>query len=186
MTEKNVQTAIKKAIKRVQGENPSLNFQVAHERSIAHRLAVHMEGLFPKWNVDCEYDRDGQLKKRLPGITQCDEEKKTDAIFPDIIVHHRGSKGRNPNRNPNLLVIEMKKGAVEDDCDKRKLELFTRSGGYYHYQLGLYINVAGGKFMCTWYKGGSRCPSSPTFATLDVVFSCSRLCIRGWCTLMDR
>ncbi len=29
----------------------------ASERSITHRLAVHLEGLFPEYDVDCEYNR---------------------------------------------------------------------------------------------------------------------------------
>ena len=76
--------------------------------------------------------------------------RKTDTIVPDIIVHHRGSEGRLHN----LLVIELKKDAAEDACDRKKLELLTRPDGHYAYQLGLYINIDGGKFACTWYENG--------------------------------
>jgi hypothetical protein len=103
-----------------------------------------------EWNVDCEYDRDGQLKKTLEGIKGCDGKKETDAILPDIIVHHR----EEPGRAHNLLVIELKKDAKEDRCDRRKLELLTDPRGHYQYQLGLYVNVDGGKFTCTWYRDG--------------------------------
>jgi hypothetical protein len=110
-----------------------------------------MENSFDdEWNIDCEYDRDGQLEKMLVGIKGCDEEKKTDKILPDIIVHHREGEGR-PH---NLLVIEIKKAAREDPCDRRKLELLTQKDGHYAYQLGLYLNVDGGKFTCTWFKDG--------------------------------
>jgi hypothetical protein len=155
MTEDEVRTALRSAIDGIRGETPPLNFQVAHERSIAHRLAVHMEPHFGQphdWNVDCEYDRDGQLKKTLQGVKGCDSQKKTDEILPDIIVHHRGGKGREHN----LLVIEIKKAAKQDPCDRRKLELLTTSRGYYQYQLGLYINVDEGNFACTWYRNGER------------------------------
>jgi hypothetical protein len=39
-----------------------------------------MEPLFVPWNVDCEYDRAGMVKKYLQGIAQCDEQRETDAI----------------------------------------------------------------------------------------------------------
>src|ERR671919_217063 len=43
-------------------------FQVdANERSITHRLALHMTPRFPKWHVDCEYNRDGFDPKMLHG-----------------------------------------------------------------------------------------------------------------------
>jgi hypothetical protein len=156
MKEAQVRAAVDSAIAGVRGETPPLNFQCAHERSIAHRLAVHMEPYFDKeWNVDCEYDRDGELKKALEGIEGCDAEKKTDEILPDIIVHHRKGKGRNHN----LLVIEIKKAAREDPCDRRKLELLTDPRGHYQYQLGLYINVDGGNFILTWYRDGRMCNS---------------------------
>jgi hypothetical protein len=153
MTDEEVQTAVQTAIGGVRGETPPLNFQAAHERSTAHRLAVHMEPHFrPEWNVDCEYDRDGQLRKTLEGIAHCDAQKKTDDILPDIIVHHRRGEGRAHN----LLVIELKKDATADVCDQKKLERLTDLHSHYQYQLGLYINVDGGRFTCTWYKDGRR------------------------------
>ena len=97
MTEDEVRAAVQSAIDGIRRETPPLNFQSAHERSIAHRLAVHMEPHFGQgqdWNVDCEYDRDGQLKKTLEGVKGCDSVKKTDEILPDLIVHHRGGEGR--------------------------------------------------------------------------------------------
>lgn len=153
MIDEQVQAAVQTAIGRVKGETPPLNFQAAHERSTAHRLAVHMEPHFrPEWNVDCEYDRDGQVRKTLEGIAHCNAQKETDDILPDIIVHHRTGEGRAHN----LLVIELKKAAAVDVCDQRKLELLTHPGGHYQYQLGLYINIDDGRFACTWYKDGKR------------------------------
>jgi hypothetical protein len=96
--------------------------------------------------------RDGQLKKTVEGIKGCDEEKKTNEILPDIIMHHR----EQPGRTHNLLVIEVKKNAKEDPCDRQKLELLTNPGGHYQYRLGLYVNVDGGKFTCTWYRDGQQ------------------------------
>lgn len=152
MTNEQVQVIVRAAIERLREETPQLEFRDVHERSTAYRLAVHMEPYFSgTWNVDCEYDQDGQVRKLLEGIAQCGG-RTTDQIVPDIIVHHRGDGGR---RN-NLLVIELKKDAVEDACDRKKLELLTRATGHYGYQLGLYINIDGGKCTCTWYKDGER------------------------------
>ena len=152
MNDLQVRRAVEAAIEALKAERPVLEFEAVHERSTAHRLAVHLERLCLGWNVDCEYDRDGQLRKALDGIAGCDPQRTTDRIFPDIIVHHRQGQGRSNN----LLVIEMKKDATEDRCDRRKLELLTALGGHYQYQLGLYINISGGEFNCTWYKGGAR------------------------------
>jgi hypothetical protein len=153
MTEDQLRAAIQAAIEGVRNEARPLDLHLVHERSIAHRLAVHMEPRFRgEWDVDCEYDRDGQVKKMLQGIRDCDAERATDGILPDIIVHHRRGEGR-PH---NLLVIEIKKDAQEDPCDRRKLELLTDPGRHYQYQFGLYINVDGGAFTCTWYKDGRR------------------------------
>ena len=92
------------------------------------------------------------ILKSLMGIAQCNSRKATDEILPDIIVHHRRGEGRDHN----LLVVELKKYAEEDACDKRKLELLTDPNGRYQYQLGLYINIDGGRFTCTWYKDSTR------------------------------
>lgn len=148
MTDDEVQRAVAMAIECMKAESPALDFESVHERSTAHRLAVHMERHFSQWNVDCEYDRDGHVRKSLRGIAQCNSRKATDEILPDIIVHHRRGEGRVHN----LLVVELKKHAVENVCDRRKLELLTAAKGRYRYQIGLYINIDGDRFVCTWYK----------------------------------
>ena len=152
MTSAQIRAAVRAAIESLRAEKPPLKFRTIHERSTAQRLAVHLEPHFRvTWNVDCEYDHDGQVRKTLEGIAGCGG-RKTDYILPDIIVHRRGCEGRLNN----LLVIEVKKNAAEDACDRKKLELLTRPDGHYHYQFGLYINVHGGKCTCTWYKDGKR------------------------------
>ena len=37
----------------------------ANERSLTHKLAEYLQGEFPDWDVDCEYNRDGDTPKRL-------------------------------------------------------------------------------------------------------------------------
>mgnify|MGYP001574549244 CR=1 FL=1 len=162
MDDKRIREIVESAISQVQAEEKPLQ-SGSSERSFAHRLAVYMEDDFEKWNVDCEYNRQGMLPKELEGIAGCEIQKKTDRIYPDIIVHHRTNDGE-ATVGENLLVIELKNDEVEDVCDRRKLELLTHPGGYYKYQLGLHINVGDHKFHKTWYKNGKQVYEEVLFA----------------------
>lgn len=125
----------------------------ASERSITHKLAEHLQGEFPSWNVDCEYNRLGHDPKRLSvnfGVIEpCDTEAKT--VFPDIIIHRR-------NTAENALIIEFKKAHIRSATnDKAKLRAFTDPKGDYRYQIGLFLVV--GERGCTEamiYKGGEK------------------------------
>jgi hypothetical protein len=108
-----------------------------------------MEGLFSGWDIDCDYNKDGSIVKQLEGIKGCKAQKKSDKIMPDIIVHKRNGSWHDAN----LLMVELKLNDECDVCDKRKLELFTRTGQF-QYRLGLYINIDSGRFKRTWYQGG--------------------------------
>lgn len=132
MTADEVRAAMQAAIEAIRREGRPLDFRRVHERTIAHRLAVHMEPHFnQEWDVDCEYDLDGLMKKILQGIAECDG-RETERILPDIIVHHRYEHGAAHN----LLVIELKKDAREDLCDRRKLELLTDRAAAININLG--------------------------------------------------
>ncbi|MHB1683531.1 MAG: hypothetical protein ACYCYO_12025 [Bacilli bacterium] len=104
-----------------------------HERTIAHRLAVYLENEFSSWNVDCEYNRN-QYDPKLIGSRDSDGNDRR--VYPDIIVHHRGT-------SDNLLAIELKRldsvdGQVEDE---RKLnEYISRLG----YRYGLFVSLETG------------------------------------------
>ena len=116
------------------------------ERALTHKLAEHLQKLFSNYNVDCEYNRVGNSdRKRLdllmgndpncPGdCDQCTNNRCV--IFPDIIVHHRGT-------DDNLLVIEAKTvwGKRSQERDFTKLEKLTASKEY-HYQLGIAFHFA--------------------------------------------
>jgi len=100
----------------------------ASERSMSHRLAVHLASRFPDFDVDCEYNRDGFDVKRLALSEQPvrDDDVNAVTVFPDIVVHKRG------HSKSNLLVVEMKKGSsnVSPRYDLEKLEAFRRELGY--------------------------------------------------------
>ncbi len=118
----------------------------ANERSITHRLAVHLEKPFIGWDVDCEYSRieeDLNKYKRLllpsaENVTHFDMDGSR--VYPDIVIHHRGHN----TPSDNLLVIEAKTvwSRVSDEQDFRKLAAFT---GQYpveqlvKYKFGLFL-----------------------------------------------
>jgi hypothetical protein len=110
----------------------------ANERSISHRLAIYLEREFPDFDVDCEYNRDGIEPKQLPRPVLRPDSEDTDAktVFPDIIVHRRGTNGNN------LLVVEIKKTSNGDgrEHDRRKLRGYKSILGY-RYALFLELTV---------------------------------------------
>ena len=97
-----------------------------NERTITSRLADHLRGQLPGWDVDCEYNRDGHHVKRANGRM----------VVPDIMVHRQGTPD-------NLLVIEVKKSntAVPDDEDLGKLEEFKTCHLRYRHALFLKLSV---------------------------------------------
>lgn len=66
-----------------------------HEQSISARLAFHLQHLFPEWDVDVEYNRQGG--KRDPKEDGGGLNRR-----PDIIIHKRGPAG------PNLAILLVK------------------------------------------------------------------------------
>lgn len=116
-----------------------------NERSVAHKLAEYFQVQFPDWNVDCEYNRKGLAPKTLDGIHECSEQRTTDRVYPDIIVHKR-------NTDDNLLVVEIKI-KDEDCCDIEKLKKFTSSSGEFKYKLGLFIKF-NEREPLRWFENG--------------------------------
>lgn len=121
----------------------------ASERSVAHKLAEYLQDQFPDWNVDCEYNRQGELPKELDGIAECSVRKKNNRIFPDIIVHLRG-------KEKNLFVIELKKDDLYDACDIQKLRLLTLQNGQYRYALGLFLILEHNTATMRWFMDGKE------------------------------
>ncbi|WP_113661526.1 hypothetical protein [Pedobacter nanyangensis] len=146
------------------------------EQSVSHRIAFHLDALFPDFNVDCEYNGDidrannrkaisilkNELKQfgLLRGKEASDLEKEftTRAVFPDIIIHKRGS-----NEN-NLCILEVKKSTsiVDYNYDIIKLRAYTsnRYDNNLVYQIGIFIEAIVGKnkpsFNLRFYKHGEE------------------------------
>jgi hypothetical protein len=87
-----------------------------NERSITHHLAIYLQQEFDCWNVDVEYNRDDHDIKRLRDL----RDVPSDAVYPDIIVHRRGTN------YDNFLVIEVKKRDGGHGLDEGKLVEFTK------------------------------------------------------------
>ena len=132
LSDEDIKKRVKLAINLLVVRDSYLLEKNASERSISHKLAEYLQTLFPCWNVDCEYNLNINERKILGRISECSERKTTDRVFPDIIIHKRGS-------TKNLLVVEMKKNKLNPKCDKKKLELFTDPQEDYKYSLVYFL-----------------------------------------------
>lgn len=103
-----------------------------NERTIAHRLAIYVEEAFPGWDVDCEYNRDGHVPKRI-AFGFGDGAEHDSRVFPDVIVHKRGS-------TDNHVIFELKKSSNSelDDRDFDKLRGYCQQLGYRH---GVFVRL---------------------------------------------
>ncbi len=116
----------------------------SYEWSLSHRLAVYLEQLVRGWDVDCEYNRQGQykdIKKRSNGCR----------IRPDINIHHRG----HVESVHNLLVIEVKINETESDSEK--VCEYTRppnADRRFQYQFGLALSLKPTPKL-KWFTNGS-------------------------------
>ena len=108
------------------------------ERTLTHRLAVHLEKQFPGWSVDCDYNRLGERMLLLPkGAIVSTDDEIGKSIFPDIVVHQR----EIPN---NLLAIEVRKASNHQppEHDQHKLRALTDPHLWFAYWAGLYLTFA--------------------------------------------
>jgi hypothetical protein len=121
-SEAEVHAAVEAAIDALCADDRHLLDADASERSMSHRLAVHLISRFPSYEVDCEYNRDGFNVKKLMLSERVAQDDALDAVtvFPDIIVHKRD------RQDQNLLVLEMKNASspVDHDYDIEKLRAF--------------------------------------------------------------
>jgi len=125
------------------------------ERTLTHRLAVHLEKQFAGWEVDCDYDRLGERTLRLPhGTIVSTDDHLTKSIYPDIVVHQR----KIPN---NLLAIELRKASNHQppEHDQHKLRALTDPHLWFAYWIGLYLVLGKNSVVSDVYVGGVIDPS---------------------------
>jgi hypothetical protein len=105
------------------------------ERTLTHRLAVHLEKQFSDWDVDCEYNRLGERTLRLPhGTIVSTDDALGKSVYPDIVVHQRDI----PN---NLLAIEVRKASNHQpvEHDHQKLRALTDPHLWFAYWIGVML-----------------------------------------------
>jgi hypothetical protein len=108
------------------------------ERTLTHRLAVHLEKQFGGWDVDCDYDRLGERTLRLPkGAIVSTDDHLGKSVYPDIVVHQRDI----PN---NLLAIEVRKASNHQppEHDQHKLRALTDPHLWFAYRIGVFLTLA--------------------------------------------
>lgn len=107
------------------------------ERTLTHRLAVHLERQFPDFEVDCDFDRLGPRTLNLPhGSIVSTDDHLGKSIYPDIVVHQRAI----PN---NLLAIEVRKADNHQpiEHDRHKLRALTDADIWFAYWIGVMVTL---------------------------------------------
>lgn len=107
------------------------------ERTLTHRLAVHLENRFAGWDVDCDYNRLGERRLRLPrGAIVSTDDDLGKSVYPDIVVHRRAVP-------ENLLAIEVRKAANHQppEHDRHKLRAMTDPHLWHAYRLGVLLTL---------------------------------------------
>lgn len=127
--------AVARALSELLANDQDLLAIDSNERSITFRFAMYLQPYFPRWTVDCEYNRDGIEPKRLGdlGLYPYSDDDEAKTVFPDVIVHRRGTR-------ENHLVLEFKKSTsrVDKAIDLRKLQGYRQQLGYEH---ALFVEV---------------------------------------------
>jgi hypothetical protein len=108
------------------------------ERTLTHRLAVHLETQFTGWDVDCDYNRLGERLLRLPkGSIVSTDDGNGKSVFPDIVVHRRAVP-------ENLLAVEVRRAGNHQppDHDQHKLRGLTDPHLWFAYRIGVNLTLA--------------------------------------------
>lgn len=132
MNEEEVQQAVISALERVINEDADLLRFDLNERSITHCLGMYLqEAVSDPWDVDVEHNRIGEgddVTKQLPEEMLQEESQGT--VYPDVIIHQRGSEDDNP------LVIEAKQSGNSSDGDRQKIRAYLQ---YLDYDYELFV-----------------------------------------------
>ena len=120
------------------------------ERALTHRLAVQLETQFPSWDVDCDYNRLGERRLRLPkGTIISTDDEIGKSVYPDIVVHRRTVP-------ENLLAIEVRKASNHQppDHDHHKLCALTDPHLWFAYRTGGLLVLGRKSVVSEVYVGG--------------------------------
>ncbi len=168
MNDEQIKECLSAALSKLQAKDNWLLTKNLSEQSVSHKLAEYIQSYFGDYHVDCEYNGDvNDGKKHIqilysqleafgllkPRESQLEAEIIERAVFPDIIIHKRGSNA------DNLLIVELKKESskVPFKYDNLKLKAYTSSdhGNHLKYQLGAFIVTnENGQYKIEYYKDG--------------------------------
>lgn len=135
-----LQKLIEKSLDELYTKDSELIIRKVAERDIVHRFAHYFENNMSKtelvrYNVDCEYNRDGYGIKQINGSN----------IYPDFIIHKRGSN------EDNLLVIEFKTWWNPDNSlDIEKIKWMMHPKIVFQYKYGCSITINQDKSTILW------------------------------------
>lgn len=111
----------------------------ANERSLTYRFGMYLQQRLQDFDVDCEYNRNGQVPKTVPAnlIRPMADDTDAKTVFPDVIAHKRGGNSNN------YLVIEFKKSTnnTNHSVDLDKLRAYKSE---LNYTFALFIVLATG------------------------------------------
>ena len=105
------------------------------ERALTHRLAVYLERQFEGWEIDCDYNRLGERRLRLPrGSIVSTDDDIAKSVYPDIVVHQRAIP-------ENLLAVEVRKASNHQppEHDQHKLCALTDPHLWFAWRTGLLL-----------------------------------------------
>ena len=121
-----------------------------HEQTISSTLACYLRAEFERqgydWSIDLEYNRNGEVPKRLID---------RGCVKPDIIIHRRGKTNERINSevlpDNNLLIIEIKKNpnVEEKQNDIDKIEAFINEDPF-KYCFGVFIELKDSETECIY------------------------------------
>lgn len=142
MDKKFIENRLRNALNRLYHFDSLIISNNSNERSITHRLAVHLGTLFfEDWNVDVEYNRNLGDRKQISwlarGLDEEDVISGRKSVYPDIIVHKR-------NSSENLLVVEVKKMGVSERLEQYDIE---KLNGYFReetlkYEYAAFVKIS--------------------------------------------
>lgn len=141
MTFQQIQLLINKSVNDLYTYDSYLLEHDVHEQTISSTLACYIRARIArlctsgqrKWNVDAEYNRNGDSPKSLNGIGN---------VKPDIIIHIRGQNNPLGNEFNNLLIVEIKKdpSLLDETGDLSKIQAFINDNPF-HYCFGLFLGL---------------------------------------------
>ncbi len=120
MNKKIIENRLKNSLKRLYYYDSQIIDNNSNERSITHRLAVHLGTVFFEWDVDVEYNRNlndiKAFNEQAMKVLEAADDKMdfltgVKTVYPDIIVHIRGTRN-------NLLAIEVKKMSTSERLEQ--------------------------------------------------------------------